>query len=532
MIKKNFLWSVCLLFVLVACDKTTQQEGKQTVVQFTSVVEGDAFTAITGNSWTANAQVGVFMKQSGKTLGRGAIVGGGDNTSYITTAGDGNFLANGTTLEYPSDGSAVDFIAYYPYQPALDNYIYKVDVTEQGKPEEIDLLYADNLKDRTQTSVTGNLQFYHQLSQLVLNLNSSDNTELGNLTVSISGVKTKADFNLADGSLTIDKTSGTATVNMHRVGNTAEAILLPVSTVDGIKLTLTLNGNVKDIPLPSSITSLKKEVRHIFSVNVTNGGSQVELEEAKYARWRETPVIPESMLTKNNIHYINHYMPNDKKVRNYSLLYDSDLKMAYWVAYSLCSYYTTGTGNRTNDWGFDPEISSDLQFYFGKKNGSSNLAESSKYDRGHQLPSADRLRDDDVNITTFYSTNMTPQINSVNQQIWEHLEDKVRKWMSGVDTLFVVTGAMVDKDNIKYTNGKSGGRIAVPEYYFKALARKFSSSGMFYTIAFKIDNKAELAGDDYMNYAISVEELEKTTGFTFFPTLDAQNKKLDKSKWQ
>lgn len=45
-------------------------------------------------------------------------------------------------IEYPSDESAVDFIAYYPFQPILDNYIYKVDVTNQSKPEEIDLLYG------------------------------------------------------------------------------------------------------------------------------------------------------------------------------------------------------------------------------------------------------------------------------------------------------------------------------------------------------------------------------------------------------
>lgn len=533
--KKKLLWSAFLLLVLGACDKTTQQvvdNEKQTVVRFTSVVEGNDITRTVGSSWSANDLIGVFMKQSGEVLGGATIVGGGDNISYITKAGDGNFQSNGISLEYPSDGSAVDFIAYYPFQSTLDNYIYKVDVTDQSKPEKIDLLYADNLKNRTQTSVTGNLQFYHQLSQLILNLSSSDNTDLSNLTVSISGVKTKANFNLVDGSLAVDEKSE-AVVNMRRVGNAAEAILLPINTVDGIKLTLTLNGKAKEVTLPSSISSLEKAAKYIFSVNIKNGGSQVDPEEAKYAKWRETPVITKSMLEKNNIHYINHYMPNDKKVRNYSLLYDSDLKMAYWVAYPLCSYYTTGTGDRTDDWGFDPEISSDLQFNFGKKS-SSNLAESSKYDRGHQLPSADRLRDNAVNETTFYSTNITPQINRMNQQIWQRLEDQVRKWISGVDTVFVVTGAMVDKDNVEYTTAKSGGgNIAVPKYYFKALARKLSSTGVFYTIAFKIDNTTSVAGDNYMEHAVSVDALEKMTGFTFFPTVSADIKAtLDKSKWQ
>ena len=141
------------------------------------------------------------MKQAGGTLGAGTIVGEGDNVPFITKQGNGNFLSDGKAIEYPSDGSAVDFIAYYPYQSTLDNYIYKVDVTNQSKPEEIDLLYADNLTNRTATSTTGNLQFYHQLSQLVLNLSSSDNTDFSNLSVTISGVKTKANFNLVDGSM-------------------------------------------------------------------------------------------------------------------------------------------------------------------------------------------------------------------------------------------------------------------------------------------------------------------------------------------
>ena len=301
--KKKLLWSALLLLVLGACDTAVQQvadNGKQTVVQFTSVVEGDAVTRTTGSSWTANDRIGVFMKQAGETLGGSTIVGEGDNVPFITKQGNGNFLSDGKVIEYPSDESAVDFIAYYPFQPILDNYIYKVDVTNQSKPEEIDLLYADNLTNRTVTSATGNLQFYHQLSQLVLNLSSSDNTDFSNLSVTISGVKTKADFNLVDGSLVVDGKSD-ATVTMRRVGNAAEAILLPVNTVNGIKLTLTLNGKTKEITLPTSITSLKQGSKHIFSVNIKNGGSQVDPEEPKYAKWRETPVITKSMLEISNI---------------------------------------------------------------------------------------------------------------------------------------------------------------------------------------------------------------------------------------
>ncbi len=529
--KKNLLWSVFLLLVLGACDKTAQQvvdDEKQTVVQFTSVVEGDAVTRATGSSWAANDRIGVFMKQAGGTLGAGTIVGEGDNVPFITKQGNGNFLSDGKAIEYPSDGSAVDFIAYYPYQSTLDNYIYKVDVTNQSKPEEIDLLYADNLTNRTATSTTGNLQFYHQFSQLVLNLSSSDNTDFSNLSVTISGVKTKANFNLVDGSLTVDEKS-IATVTMRRVGNAAEAILLPANTINGIKLTLTLNGKTKEITLPTSITSLEQGAKHIFSVNIKNGGSQVDPEEGKYAKWRETPVITKNMLEKSNIKYINHYMPDNKKYRNYSLLYDTNLKMAYWVAYPIYEG-CVGSFQRQDDWIEDPELDGSLQANFNKAGDMFKRG----YNRGHQIPSKDRTGNGAMNATTFYYTNATPQKANMNGQIWARLEDAVRRWNSSVDTVFVVTGAMAkesENDVVKYEVDCKNGKVVVPKYYYKAVARELGST--FYTIAFKIPNDDAIAGRDYMDYACSVEDLEKITGFTFFPTLSADIKRqCDKSKWR
>lgn len=526
--KKNVLWAVVLLLALNSCDKDSQQtveNEKRQLVHFTSVVEGDPITRAGGASWMVDDQIGVFMKKSGELLSAGSIISEGDNVSFITKIGNGNFQSNGTALKYPQDGNAVDFIAYYPYQSTLSNYIYKVDVTDQSKPENIDLLYADNLIGRSQADVTGNLQFYHQLSQLVINFSSSDNTDFSGLTTSISGVKTKADFNLVDGKLVVDANS-VGVLNMRRAGNAAEAILLPVSSVAGIKITLTLNGKVKEVTLPSNITSLEGKKKYTFSINIKNGGSQVDPEEPVYAKWRETPVITKDILAKSNIKYINHYMPNDVKVRNYSLLYDSELKMAYWVAYPYCSYYG-GNAGRNEAWGFDPEIDSSLQADLkeGYANGKS---------RGHQIASGDRQRDAASNKMTFYYTNMTPQLqNGLNGGIWATLEGRVRGWTT--DTIFVVTGAsattLTDK-TIEYTTAdRDKKKVAVPKYYYKALARKVN--GVFQTIAFKLEHRAYSNANGYMDCAMSVSDLERETGFTFFPSISADIKAtLNKSQWQ
>lgn len=529
--KSNVLWGLMLLLVLSSCEKENLTEAESVAsqqVRFFSVVEDEALTRAGGASWAAGDRIGIFMKKEGSALSSDAIVNGGDNTPFVTARNDGYFRPSNGILDYPADGSAVDFIAYYPYQSTINSFIYKVDVVNQARPEDIDLLYADNLTGRTVTSPTGNLQFYHKLSSLVMNISSSDGTDFSGLTASISGVKTKADFNLTNGELVADGSSA-GTIVMRRVGNAAEAILLPVSTVSGIELSLTLNGKTQKISLPATITSLEGGKKYVFSVTVKDGGSQVGPDEAVYTKWRETPVITKAMMEQSNISYINHYMPNDPKVRNYSLLYDSELKLAYWVAYPYCPYYD-GTAGRNEEWAYDPGISTSFQVDLSSSYGISG------YDRGHQIPSGDRQRDKASNQTTFYYTNMTPQIGQgLNQSIWANLEGKVRSWSSGTDTLFIVTGAAVttltDKNIEWKTNKNDGKRVAVPKFYYKALARKIG--GVFQTIGFKLEQKKYPDSGGYMKCALPVSDLEKETGFTFFPSISADIKAtLNTSQWK
>lgn len=530
--KSNVLWGLVLLMVLGSCEKESLPQAesvKSQQVRFFSVVEDEALTRAGGSSWAAGDHIGIYMKKESMDLNPDAIVNGADNISFVTAKNDGYFRPASGTLEYPTDGSAVDFIAYYPYQSTINSYIYKVDVTNQAKPENIDLLYADNLTGRTADSPTGNLQFYHKLSSLVMNISSSDGTDFSGLTASISGVKTKADFNLTNGQLTVDEAS-VGTIAMRRAGNAAEAILLPVATTSGIEITLRLGGKTHKFALPNTIKSLDSGKKYVFAVTVKGGGLPIVPDEATgYAKWRETPVITKTMMDKANVHYLNHYMPDKPTARNYSLLYDSDLRMAYWVAYPIYNG-CVGTFQRQDNWIPDPELSSSLQANF-KKAGDMY---SRDYNRGHQIPSKDRTGNGAMNATTFYYTNATPQNKDMNGDIWGDLEAAVRGWGSNVDTVFVVTGAMArntESEAVEYEVDAAGNDVAVPKYYYKAIARKLG--GVFYTIAFKIPNDGTVSKENYMNYARSVSTLEKETGFTFFPSISADIKAtLNTSQWR
>ena len=89
------------------------------------------------------------------------------------------------------------------------------------------------------------------------------------------------------------------------------------------------------------------------------------------------------------------------------------------------------------------------------------------------LPSADRLINDEANWQTFYPTNITMQRSSLNQGVWELLEDQVRKvWAMTCDTLYVVTGAMPSEE---WMTDRAKNKVNVPSAYYKAILRHKAS---------------------------------------------------------
>ena len=244
--------------------------------------------------------------------------------------------------------------------------------------------------------------------------------------------------------------------------------------------------------------------------------------------WAELPVCKE----ENNYIYNYHLgeLGSRSNARNYTYCFDPKVRASLWVAYPLHSAYTSGSGNRNNSsFGYDPKVDDELQANLGR--GSYN----GWYDRGHQLPAADRKCSQQMMDQTFYATNMTPQQGNFNQKKWGMLEGRVRNMICS-DTLYVVTGAYFggehDSSIASQTTDKSGNKCPTPTYYYKALLRtkkgntgmridEVKDAGQLRAIVFWL--KHANTGEDTSITSvdcISVAELEAMTGFTFFPMLD------------
>ena len=261
----------------------------------------------------------------------------------------------------------------------------------------------------------------------------------------------------------------------------------------------------------------------------------ISVSQEGHINWAELPEVVEN----ENWEYCYHdKLPSNNKLRNYSFCFDKEKHCALWVAYPLHECYTEGGGKRTNAWGYDPCCVDDKEepnlFNAYYPQGGSSYSHS----RGHQLPSADRLASNEDNATTFYFTNMTPQVQSLNGATWESLEGDVRnKWMCS-DTLYVVTGAHFDAGyGYAYDNKGSGKACAVPTHYYKVILRtKSGNSGKW--VGECSANELKCVGfwfdhaDKAPRQTMSVAEIEQKTGHTFFPNVPNAPKSTYKaSEW-
>ena len=242
--------------------------------------------------------------------------------------------------------------------------------------------------------------------------------------------------------------------------------------------------------------------------------------------WME---LPAPSLMDKSLHVVTHTAQMQGRLqRNYTILYDEDLYAALWVAYPLCADHTSS--GREETWGYDPHVPKLSQTNVNKGYGATEPTANypnNFYARGHQIPNADRSGVPDMMAQTYYSTNMTPQMqNGFNGSIWAKLEEAVRMEIPQGDTLYVVTGAVFEKygtdEKVKTIVNKNDSKtLPVPNYYWKALMKVKRAEGKVTdasTIGFWLPH-GDLKGHSYADYAVSVDQIEEWTGFNLFPSI-------------
>ena len=201
-----------------------------------------------------------------------------------------------------------------------------------------------------------------------------------------------------------------------------------------------------------------------------------------------------------------------------------------WVAAPRHAMYE-GSADRTNAYTQDPSIPSSIQY--AKKDADSGC------NNGHMLGSAERTSSTATNRQVFYFSNIAPQrMTTFNTGGggWNNLEDWVDTKVCS-DTLYVVIGAYFEKytDKRGYTDSPQtisfGGRndVTRPTMFYYVLMRTKSgrtgkplsqcSASEIMCAAFVRSHNTPTGIKVSSQDMMSVSDLEKLTGFTYFPNV-------------
>ena len=188
---------------------------------------------------------------------------------------------------------------------------------------------------------------------------------------------------------------------------------------------------------------------------------------------------------------------------SYSLSYNKDTRCPNWVAWHLTAEHADGSLKRHNSFREDEDVP--------RPRATLDDYKRSGWSRGHMCPAGDNKWDEQAMEESFLLTNVCPQDERLNSGVWNRIEMDCRQWARKYGEVFIVCGPVLLKREHE-TIGKN--RVVVPEAFFKVvLCMKDKPKAIGFVIR---NNEGKKKRDMFVN---SVDEVERITGYDFFPAL-------------
>lgn len=231
----------------------------------------------------------------------------------------------------------------------------------------------------------------------------------------------------------------------------------------------------------------------------TAGPEKGERLDNEVARRLQEVIIPET--TTNQL--IDWYT-------GFTVGFNNDMRQPNYVVWELTGDETEGKLPRHNKFLTDYRVQGCAEDADYRRSG---------YDRGHMAPAADMKWSEKAMTDCFYFTNICPQANALNSGAWSKLESKCREWARRDSALIIVCGPILT-DELNETIGPD--RVPVPKRFFKVVLAPYTNPPR--AIGFIMNNGRVEGG--IQAAAVSVDEVERVTGFDFFSALpdDIENK--------
>ncbi|KAM9417204.1 nuclease EXOG, mitochondrial isoform 1-T1 [Salvelinus alpinus] len=217
---------------------------------------------------------------------------------------------------------------------------------------------------------------------------------------------------------------------------------------------------------------------------------------------------------------------------NHTLSYNQAMKTPRWVAEHLSHEKLLGKADRKHcKFKPDPSIPEPFTAHNADYLGSG-------WSRGHMAPAGDNKTSEQSMAETFYLSNIVPQNYENNAGYWNRLEMYCRDLAKRFDDVWVISGPLVlseegadGKKTVSYqVIGKDD--VAVPTHLFKVilvgkdqsasgnLTNNQSASITLALGAFVVPNQPIGFKRPLTDFQVSLSELEKISGLTFFPKVE------------
>jgi pectin methylesterase-like acyl-CoA thioesterase len=287
LMKYNQIYLFALLALLfMACSGDDEKVSESDAITFLSLAGSFSGSSELGQ-WQSGDRIGVYMFESGTTTplsNASNVIYTAGSTGAITT------FSSITPLQFSGNESLVSFAAYYPYSSAVSNLLYPISLADQTEGTRKHELMTATTAQGEVTSARVSMNFRHQLTKVVFRFVDKNGTALFPTTLTIEGMNTTANFNIATNE--IRNASGITTITAYKPANgDYEAILLPV-TVDANThwVNYTMDGNNFEwnmTHVQGGLTALQPGYKYTFTLNQDDltAPAKVVIEHGSVTPW-------------------------------------------------------------------------------------------------------------------------------------------------------------------------------------------------------------------------------------------------------
>ncbi|MBQ4387156.1 MAG: fimbrillin family protein [Prevotella sp.] len=283
--KSKMIYLLMAGALMTACssDNAGQEQTGRVPISLgytTAEVQTRANDNLNPTNITSGEAVKVLIKKNSETWGSSTAY---DNAGYDYTAGAGGAMSAPTTPPtYPTDGTSVDMIAYYPATAATTFVVSNTqtdDATGNANYKASDLLVSSPVINQFRTPEKVNLQLYHKMAKIIIKLQAGTLSLDKVNAVKLVNVKRQVTFTPTTGAISA-ATSASGTdpdeITISVSDDPGSAAVFPPQTINGTLVELTTTEGTATY----SVINKTFEAGHQYTTTITVNSSAIGIQNA------------------------------------------------------------------------------------------------------------------------------------------------------------------------------------------------------------------------------------------------------------